>query len=85
MSVAILTNNAEVDNNMRNESRGTGFYKRKQGANHVSKKIVYDKIFMIVSCEYKIMGVSFSSSVYFFIKCGLVLSPQGYFLECLYA
>ena len=54
MSVEIIMINSEVDNKVRDESRRPGVYKYEQETNIVSKKRVYNKIFMIVSCEYKI-------------------------------
>ena len=54
MSVAILKNNVEADNNTCDESRGTGFDEREKVENIGSKNRGYKKAFMIVSCEYKI-------------------------------
>ena len=56
MSVAILTNNEEVDNNARDKSQVLGFDEREQVANIGSKKRVYKKIFIIVICGYEIWG-----------------------------
>ena len=52
--LATITKNIEVYNNVHDESRRLGFYKHEKGANHGSKKRVYNKIFVIVSCEYEI-------------------------------
>ena len=53
MSVKILMKNVEVYNNAHNESHGPGFGEHEQVANLGSKKIVYKKIFMIMSWDYK--------------------------------
>ena len=56
----IIKNITGVDNNVRDDSRGPDFYERKQVANCGSKKRVYNKIFMIASCKYKIWELVFS-------------------------
>ena len=56
VSVEIFTKTVEVDNNARDESHRPGFDKREQVVSLGSNNVLYNKIFIIVSCDYKIWG-----------------------------